>query len=203
MPVTADGTESTERVLQATLICPWQVDLHVASMSLFYLHGICVFKHDLIIFIWYQRQSESCLWEVGTASPGRCQVSLPAVGGLAARSAVAPALAKCCSVFPFQIYRSVCFLFFLFPANKNKSLSAPEKQATFLFPVLVSLAHNILCASDKDKKLVFFFFLSRLSSFKCCRSPPPPSHRPPPSLVPPVSLTVFDKVVLHSFSLSW
>lgn len=36
----------------------------------FFLHEICVFKHDLMIFIWYQRQSESRLRRVGTASPG-------------------------------------------------------------------------------------------------------------------------------------
>lgn len=72
------------------------------------LHEICVFKQNPMMFIWYQRRSDSRLWE--WAQPHRALPSFPPTGCLAARSAVAPALAKCCSVFPTQICSSIYIL---------------------------------------------------------------------------------------------
>lgn len=75
-----------------------------------------LFLHDIVYSNTTSWCSSGTRDRVNHASPGRCQVSLPAVGGLAARPAVAPALAKCCSVFPFQIYWSV----FVFEQTNKK-----------------------------------------------------------------------------------
>lgn len=153
-----------------------------ASRSL--LHEICLFSHNPMIFIWYQRPSESRLWE--WAQPRRALPGFPPiVGGLAARSVVAPALAKCCSVFPFQIYWSV------FDSEQQKACQSQKTSSGCIsFAVLVSLARCIICANDNDKKCVFLFQLPLM-----CR------QRPFPNLPVSVMVLKFEKI-MWSFTVS-
>lgn len=109
------------------------VDLHVACLEVPFAWNLCIQTQPHDIHLVPERVSESCLWEWAQprwALPG----FPPTVGGLAAHSAAAPALAKCCSIFPFQMY-------------KQHVRARNPVQATFL---LLCLCH---CLNDKKEEM--------------------------------------------------
>lgn len=136
MPVTADGTESTERVSQATLICSWQVDLHVACLSVpvLFAWNLCIQTRPHNIHLVPETE-----WITPVRSGHSLARALPGFPTRRGRLGCTLSGGTCACQMLFSLSFpnlpiSLFFCFFvLFPANKNKSLSVPEKQVTFLF----------------------------------------------------------------------
>lgn len=158
---------------QAALICPFLLfillfQLVCRTIGPYYLHAICVFKREVPTFVWFQRGRE-------LPHPGHhCQVSLPSrrLGRLGSKRA----FAKCCSVFPFQIYQSYLinsFVVFVPTEEKNTPLApvgGGRGGATLHFSVFLCWCRCPDVSARRNFPLVPFV--------KCSQSSAPPPTPP-------------------------
>lgn len=157
MPVTA-----THRALK--LSCrPLPADLHVACLKVpFFAWNLCIQTQPHDIHLVPETEWITPV-RVGTASPGAAR--FPSHCG---RLGCTLRGGTCACQMLFSL--SFPNLLISFCSEQTKSPSEPENpvQATFLFAVLVSLAHCIICVNDKDKKCVFSCFYCPSCVLKVC-----------------------------------